>query len=644
MSDPATPSNRNSESRRRPWIWTGLIGLVIVAAVLAAVVLRPQDGSFSGATEADPPNLAEVVITDLTQEETFNGKLESIRGSGTLIPVSQIDLNFPYPGTVAELLVQVGQKVKAGDVLARINSVAALNAVTTAELQLAQAAMQTDATTTQSGTSFDEISVAQEQINLNVAQQALDNLANWEPDADDIALLEANVAAAEAVYDAALGQKAAGSNYIAVSNINVAQAERQLANAQAAYDTAFEPAREWELWFDEPTCYPHEGDSIPCTGPAFSERMANEREGATVSLQYAQENLRIAQLNYNASVANSSNSGSASAESQLLSAEQALATALAGPTHAQIAAAETAVQQAELYLQQAQLNQEAQELGLALAELNLAVAQDSLAGATIIAPMDGTVMSIHGHLGGQVGTAPFITLADLSQPTLEIFLDETNLDKVAVGSAVEVLFSALPTEFFTGTVVQVDPQLIDSDGLSFVRALAQLDSSHNQTLPAGLNADVNVVGLSNRIVRVILPLDDEGLLAVGDPVTVELPDLSEVSGTVVFVPQAPTPSNYGPPVFEVLVEIDDPAAAAGLAELSDETSVDVIFIVDAVDDVMAIPVSALVALLEGGYAVEVDTAIGAPRLVAVEVGFFGSNNMIAVTSDALQPGDQVLVP
>jgi hypothetical protein len=458
-------------------------------------------------------------------------------------------------------------------------------------------------------------------------------LLNWEADAGDIAQLEANVAAAEAGYDAALGQEAASGNSIAVSNISVVQAERQLANAQAAYDTAFEPAREWELLYDEPKCYPGQGGSVPCTGPTFSDSMESEREGATVSLQYAQESLQIAQLNYNATVANASSSSSANAESQLLSAEQALVTALAGPTDEQVAAAETAVHQAELNLMQVQLYQES-----------------NLAGSSIIAPMDGTIMSINGHLGGQVGTAPFITLADLSQPTLEIFLDETNLDKVGLGSEMEVVFSAMLTDLFTGTVVQVDPQLIASGGLSYVRALVQLEGEHDQTLPAGLNAEFNVVGLSNRIVRVFLPLDDEGLLAVGDPVTVELPDLSEIPGTVVFVPQTPTQPNWGPAAFEVLVElvsesgIDDPTAAAELAELSDETSVDVTFVVDAVDDVMAIPVSALVALLEGGYAVEVDTAIGGPRLVAVEVGFFGSNNMIAVTSDGLQPGDRVLVP
>ncbi len=188
MSAPSTPSN-NKEPRRRPWIWLSLIGLVIVAAVLAAVVLlRPNDAPTAN-TATDPLNLAEVVITDLTQEETFNGKLESIKGSGTLIPTSQIELSFASPGTVVELLVQVGQEVQAGDVLARVNSIAAINAVTTAELQLAQAAMQTDATTTQSGISFDDISVAQAQINLNVAQQALDNLLNWEVDADEIAQL-----------------------------------------------------------------------------------------------------------------------------------------------------------------------------------------------------------------------------------------------------------------------------------------------------------------------------------------------------------------------------------------------------------------------------------------------------------------------
>ena len=160
----------------------------------------------------------------------------------------------------------------------------------------------------------------------------------------------------------------------------------------------------------------------------------------------------------------------------------------------------------------------------------------------------------------------------------------------------------------------------------------------------GHTASVNVIGTSNRIVRVFLPLVDEGLLAVGDPVIVDLPDFSQVPGTVVFVPQTPTTSASGSTSFHVLAEVDEPAAVAALADLPDETSVDVIYIFDSVEDVMAVPVTALLALLEGGYAVEVKTGLGQTQLVAVEVGFFGSNNVIAVTSDQLQVGDQVVVP
>ena len=357
--------------------------------------------------------------------------------------------------------------------------------------------------------------------------------------------------------------------------------------------------------------------------------MKYEREAATAALQNAQENLQIAQLNHDAAVSNSGSSGLANAQSQLVSAQQALSTALsglAGHTDEGIATVETAATQAQLNLQQALLNQ-----------------QTHLAGATLIAPVDGTIMSINGHLGGLAGTAPFITLADLSQPTVEIYLDETNLDKVAVGIEVDVRFSALPADQFGGTIVQVDPELIvSSEGLGTLRALVRLDNNQGRTLPAGLTASVNVVGSSNRIVRIFLPLL-EGMLAVGDPVTVELPDFSTVPRTVVFVPQAPTASVSGPATFEVLVGVDAQAAAT-LADLPDETSVDVIFVSDAVTDVMAVPVTALVALLEGGYAVEKKTALGQPQLVGVEVGFFGSNNMIAVTSDSLQPGDQVVVP
>ena len=113
-----------------------------------------------------------------------------------------------------------------------------------------------------------------------------------------------------------------------------------------------------------------------------------------------------------------------------------------------------------------------------------------------MAPIDGTIMAINGSVGESVGSG-FITLADLEQPLLEVFLDETDMNMVVMGYEVEVVFDALPDEVFRGQVVQIDPQLVNQGGVTAVRALVQLDTdsfAKPQTLPVGMNATVEVIG------------------------------------------------------------------------------------------------------------------------------------------------------
>jgi hypothetical protein len=59
-------------------------------------------------------------------------------------------------------------------------------------------------------------------------------------------------------------------------------------------------------------------------------------------------------------------------------------------------------------------------------------------------------------------------------------------------------------------------------------------------------------------------------------------------------------------------------------------------------DVLAVPVNALLALLEGGYAVERLTDSGESELVAVETGLF-ADGWVEVTGE-LAAGDAVVVP
>jgi multidrug efflux pump subunit AcrA (membrane-fusion protein) len=64
---------------------------------------------------------------------------------------------------------------------------------------------------------------------------------------------------------------------------------------------------------------------------------------------------------------------------------------------------------------------------------------------------------------------------------------------------------------------------------------------------------------------------------------------------------------------------------------------------ESVENVLAVPVSSLVALSEGGYAVRVDDGSGGSRLVAVDPGFF-ADGLVEITSSQLEAGDRVVVP
>jgi peptidoglycan hydrolase-like protein with peptidoglycan-binding domain len=141
-------------------------------------------------------------------------------------------------------------------------------------------------------------------------------------------------------------------------------------------------------------------------------------------------------------------------------------------------------------------------------------------------------------------------------------------------------------------------------------------------------------------VTVALPADQQDLLTVDDRVTVVLPDDTEAEGTVTFVDSVATRNSQSMEVtFKVIVALDDVTVAAGL----DQAPVDIEVVTDSRTGVMAVPVTALLALAEGGYAVEVDDGGGNIRLAPVDPGMY-SDNLVEITASGLQPGDLVVVP
>jgi peptidoglycan hydrolase-like protein with peptidoglycan-binding domain len=135
--------------------------------------------------------------------------------------------------------------------------------------------------------------------------------------------------------------------------------------------------------------------------------------------------------------------------------------------------------------------------------------------------------------------------------------------------------------------------------------------------------------LSSTVRRVTVDLDAtrQGLAREGDKVTVELPTGGTADGRILEVGKVAEQSGGGQeeetePTIEVTIELRGKAArGTGL----DQAPVDVGFAVERADDVLAVPIKALLARQGGGFAVEVVDRGGAHRFVDVDPGLYADD-------------------
>ena len=318
-------------------------------------------------------------------------------------------LGFGASGELLSVAVAAGDRVAAGDLLATLDDSLLRDAEATAAQQVAQAA-----------------------LSLDQAQLSLDNLLGWEPDPLAVAVAEANLAAAEAALENAAAQDDVSAANLTASRISVDQALRALADVQEVYDTAFDPAREWELG-----------------APYYKEALEAEREGATRALQQAQESLQIARANYALAVAALNDNRTVDVAVSLANAQQALAQATTGPRVSEIRAAELQVAQAQLALDDARYRQEQ--------------AQVALADAQLRAPWEATVLSVGAAPGGRVGAGtPVVTLLPAGRAAglqfLTANLSERDLAVVKPGLPAVIILKAYPAAPLQGSVSRIVPQ------------------------------------------------------------------------------------------------------------------------------------------------------------------------------------------
>jgi multidrug efflux pump subunit AcrA (membrane-fusion protein) len=154
---------------------------------------------------------------------------------------------------------------------------------------------------------------------------------------------------------------------------------------------------------------------------------------------------------------------------------------------------------------------------------------------------------------------------------------------------------------------------------------------------------------TTRQVSIALDASEQSEVAVGDKVTITLPNNQTTPGmisSVGTVATTPTSSSSGSsgsssPTITVLVHPTDPAATGAW----DQASVNVTIMTGTVANALVVPVAALRAQTGGGYAVEVVGADGIHRLVTVTLGLFDdADGLVQVTGTSLATGEKVVVP
>lgn len=152
-------------------------------------------------------------------------------------------------------------------------------------------------------------------------------------------------------------------------------------------------------------------------------------------------------------------------------------------------------------------------------------------------------------------------------------------------------------------------------------------------------AVLEVSGVQRRV-TVSLETTQRHLAPVGGEVELDFPDGATARGRIVEVETLPAADEQSEETLAVTVQPLGRRSERRVADQLDGASVQVSFTDTIAKDRLVVPVTALVALEDGGYAVEV-VAAGESRLVPVTTEAYGDSD-VAVTGD-LAAGDRVVV-
>jgi HlyD family secretion protein len=369
-----------------------------------------------------------------------HSKNNRIEGSGT-IEATQVDIAPKVAGRVMSLKVREGDTVQANQVVAELDHdeldaqvAQARAAVLLAEARVAQADAALSTQRAQTAAAVDQARAAVDASKTRVPQAG-----------ESVELQRASV---DAQIEQASSQVKAAASQAAAAEAALQAAEATLQSAQAALMRAQSDAVRAEALFR---------DGAVSAQQVESARTALAAAVAQRDAARAQRDAASAQRDAAASVRRQADAALAAARANRRSVP--IREFDVAASRAQVEQAEAALRTARAatgLVVQRERDLEAARAAADQAKAALTLAMTARSNAVLRAPMAGTIVAKQVEVGALVTVgSPVMTVADLANPYLRIFVGETDLGRVKLGQKVEVRVDAYTGRVLEGTVNEI---------------------------------------------------------------------------------------------------------------------------------------------------------------------------------------------
>ncbi len=433
----------NKKNNNRMWWLIG--GVVLIVGVLGFSFFRSESPA-----QAQTPQTGEIVTVirgDLSANAT---------ASGEVVAQNEANLAIQASGTVADIFVNVGDTVQAGDLLLQLDTAELERNVVNAE----QAVLIQEANLATLTTPASEADVRAAETAVFSAQIALNDLLDG-PNESDIASAEANLRAAEADLSAAYARlntlvETADPEEIRAAEIELSLAQQEATRAAEQHSTIL--VTESDFISDEQLADMEE--SARAAALQANANLASAQDtldqllnGDVNSIAAAQASVNVALANRDSAQAQvdivmlgATDSQIAAAQLSLAQAEASLTNLLDGASDSQIEMAQIQVEQARLSLEQAKIN---------------------LDNAMLTVPFDGVVTAVNVSVG-EVANGTLAELVDIQSLEVVLEVDEVDIGQISVGQEAFVTLETWPNEEIAANVSSIAPKNVANTGNSLV--------------------------------------------------------------------------------------------------------------------------------------------------------------------------------